>query len=73
MSPCVFLARMTCKPNSVENGYLSRRIVADTFKRYKGVGGQPNHLPNLAPDGVYIACRVAATAVVSYTAVPPLP
>lgn len=67
------MARMTCKPNSVKNGYLSRRTVAGTLKRYGGVGGQPTASLILHRTGFTCARRVAAAAVVSYTAIPTLP
>src|SRR6187402_1478726 len=57
------------------DGHLSRRHVAVPLQRpTRGLGGPRHHpLSGLAPGEVYLASRVTATPVVSYTAVSPLP
>ncbi len=63
------------KPSSVVCGHLSRRIVADALKRYSrhAPGGRPIwRMPNLAPDGVCTARRVAAAPVSSCLPFPSL-
>ena len=64
--------KIICKPNSVWDGYLSSRVVAEAVKRCKETSGQLV-VSNLAPDGVYIATLVAERAVGSYPAFPTLP
>lgn len=48
-------SKIICKPNSVLGGYLSSRIVADTVKRYRRNGGQPNFLTSCTGWGLH--CR----------------
>ncbi len=53
------MARITCKPNSVEDGYLSGPYVTVRFERCGREDGRSVSL-DLAPDGVYIAFCVTA-------------
>ena len=57
------------------DGHLSRRHVAVPLQRpTRGLGEPRQHpLSGLAPGEVYLASRVTATPVVSYTTVSPLP
>ena len=57
------------------NDHLSRITVTGNFKRptWKQIGPIYSFLFGLASDGVYTACSVTRTAVVSYTAIPPWP
>ena len=71
----LFPPEIVSKPSSVEYGHLSSRTVAGTFQRYSRPppGEQPlRQRPNLAPDGVYTARRVAAAPVSSYLPFPSL-
>ena len=64
-----------CKPGSVMNDHLSRRHVTMPLKQptWKLTGPAQCFLLGLASDGVYTATPVTRRAVVSYTAIPPLP
>ena len=57
------------------DGHLSRRHVAVPLQRPTRGLGEPRHHPlsGLAPGEVYLAGRVTATPVVSYTTLSPLP
>ena len=63
------------EPGYVENNHLSRLTVASKFKRptLEHDGPPYSSMCGLASDGVYMACPVTRTTVVSYTAFPPLP
>ena len=67
--------RVLFRGESPFDGHLSRRHVAVPLQRpTRGLGGPRHHpLSGLAPGEVYLASRVTATPVVSYTAVSPLP
>lgn len=63
-----------CKPGSVDDGYLSGRIVAYTLVRsYLNETGSLMCLIDLAPGGVYMAFPVAGETVGSYPTFPSLP
>ncbi len=69
------LIEQTCKPSSVLDDHLSRRIVANALMRpyLKRTGQVHLLLFGLAPGGVYRAFSVAGKAVSFYLAFPPLP
>ena len=63
------------KPGYVVNDHLSWIVVADNLQRptWEQAGQTYGSLSGLASDGVYTAFCVTVEAVVSYTAIPPLP
>ena len=62
------------KPGYVVNDHLSSSFVAKRVKRptLRHDGPPYSLMCGLASDGVYMACPVTRTTVVSYTAFPPL-
>ena len=64
-----------CKPGSVVNDHLSTTAVTGSLQRPTSQRNGPLHgcVLGLAPDGVYNAAPVTGCAVVSYTALSPLP
>ena len=66
--------RVARKPSSVVDGYLSRRIVANTLKPpFEVMCRANNPSVGVAADGVYMAAGVSICSVGSYPAFPSLP